>query len=159
MRALSHFAHKYEVSSLKTAIISLVPPKCEASQVEELLQLYQSSPEECSLLQDEILDCILRSNVRVHNIEDNLVSILHPRHLNRWLRHIHKDPAKLLLLIRLIISKVKFAMLILLNMSRMAKTVVGVPCRRKSYRGWWICLYGYLLPTSKKVVIHCMQMV
>ncbi len=104
VRALSHFAHKYDVSSLEPALVALMPYRFETSQAEELLQLYQSVPGECSLLQDAILECILRNYERVDKPAERLAIL--PKHLNTLLLHLKNSPPELLAVMNLIVDKV-----------------------------------------------------
>ena len=105
VHALSHFAHKYDVPSLEQAIASIVPDSFAAfQQAEEMLQLYRSVPEDCTLLQDAILSCILRNYKWVDKPEEKLAIL--PRHLNRWLKHLEHSPSEMLTVIHNIIDKV-----------------------------------------------------
>lgn len=103
MFALSHFAHKYDIA-MEEALGHLVPYDCEASQVEELMQLYQSVPGKASGLQDRILSGIFRNYDKVENAEEKLAIL--PRHLNRWLSHLDAKPKKMLDVVRNIINQV-----------------------------------------------------
>ena len=103
VHALSHFAHKYDVPSLEPAIATLMPSLYEASQAEELLKLYRSVPEECSLLQEEILECILRDYVRMDNPAERLAIL--PKHLNRVLWQLEDSPPQMLAVLNNIVQK------------------------------------------------------
>lgn len=105
--ALSQFAHKYNIPSMETALIGLLAIENQGtSQMEDLMQLYQSVHQTFSLLQDHLLACILKRYKLVGDWVITLTSIILPRHLNTWLAHLCVSPARLYQVLWCIVNNV-----------------------------------------------------